>query len=223
MNDLVRLNTQDVSKAVPITDTFIISEKYQVAHLSVTKLIDKYKSDFEEFGKLVSFEMTLNKSQRTSKAYELNEGHFYLLVTYMKNTEIARFYKKEFIKAFLFQKKELQARTETRQLSKIVRVSMTDSINKQVKPGTFKNFAYGNYTKLVYKYLFGKTVKKLKEERNVPEKENLRNHLTIDELIKVQDLESQIATFIQFTDTLNKTDKEIYQLVVEHFKQPTLN
>lgn len=39
MNDLVRLNTQDVSKAVPITDTFIISEKYQVAHLSVTKLI----------------------------------------------------------------------------------------------------------------------------------------------------------------------------------------
>ena len=71
--DLVSLNTQDVSKAIPVTTTIIISEKYGITNLSVTKLIDKYKEDFEVFGKLVSFQMTSDNSQRSFKSYELNE------------------------------------------------------------------------------------------------------------------------------------------------------
>ena len=218
--ELVRLNTQDVSKAIPVTTTIIISEKYGITNLSVTKLIDKYKEDFEVFGKLVSFQMTSDNSQRSFKSYELNEEQFYLLVTYMKNTEIARKYKIEFIKAFSFQRKELLARVNTRHLGKPKRLNLTDSIRDCVTDeSNFKKFAYSNYSKLVYKKVLGKDVKKAKEERGLKEKDNLRDFLTIEELEKVQDLESKIATYIEFTDNNGKTDKEIYQDVKTYIEK----
>ena len=95
-----------------------------------------------------------------------------------------------------------------------VRKNLTDTIKKCVTDeGNFKNWAYSTYSKLVYKKVLGKDVKKAKIERNVKEKENIRDYLTIEELEKVQDLESKIATFIEFTDTSNMTDKEVYAMV----------
>lgn len=214
MNELVQLSTQDVSKAVPLTDTGTIAKLYEVEHLSITKLIDKYIPDFQEFGNLMSFQMTPEKGQRTAKAYYLNEEQFYLLVTFMKNTEIARKAKVQFVKAFSFQRKELLARTETRKIGKAARLSITDAIKYHISPnGNFKKFAYGNYTKLVYKRVLGKDVKRSKAERNCSPQDNLRDYLTIEELDRVQELESKIAGFIEVSDTEGKDDKQIYQMV----------
>ena len=219
MNELVRLTTQDVGKGIPITDTLIIAEKYQVSHKSVTNIIRKYKKDFEEFGVLEHFKNALETKKETM-IFLLNEQQFYLLVTYMKNTEIARFYKKEFVKAFMFQRKELTARLQTRHISVFVRKNLTDTIKKCVTDeGNFKNWAYSTYSRSVYKKVLGKDVKKAKAERNVKEKENIRDYLTIEELEKVQDLESKIATFIEFTDTSNMTDKEVYAMVKSHIEK----
>ena len=38
-------------------------------------------------------------------------------------------------------------------------------------------------------------------------------------LEKIQDLESKIATFIEFTDTNNMTDKEVYAMVKAHIEK----
>ena len=216
MNELVQLTTQDVSKAIPVTNSSVISKLYEVEHLSITKLIDKYEKDFEEFGELTSFQMTPEKGQRTVKAYCLTEDQFFLLVTFMKNTDIARKAKVQFVKAFSFMKKELLARTETRKIGKVARLSITDAIKNHVSPdGNFKKFAYGNYSKLVYKRVLGIDVKHAKELRKVPENGNLRDYLTIEELDKVQSLESKIAGFIEISDTTGKDDKQIYKMVKE--------
>lgn len=213
MNDLVQLTTQDVTNAVPITNSLIVSKLYQVEHLSITKLIDKYKADFEEFEKLTSFQMTLESGQRTVKTYNLNEDQFFLLVTFMKNTDIARKAKVQFVKAFSIIKKELQARSETRFIGKAIRHSLTDAIKNHMEDGTnSKKFAYGNYTKLVYKRILGMDVKKAKELRKAGQG-NLRDFLTMEELEKVQALESKIAAFIEISDTEGKDDKQIYAMV----------
>ena len=218
--ELVRLNTQDVSKAIPVTNSLIISEKYGVSHKSVTNILRKYKKDFEEFGELEHFKNALENATRETMVFNLNEEQFYLLVTYMKNTEIARKYKIEFIKAFSFYKKELLVRINTRHLVKEKRLNLTDSIKNCVTDdGNFKKFAYSTYSKLVYKKVLGKDVKKSKEERGLKEKNNLRDFLTIEELEKVQDLESKIATYIEFTDNNGKTDKEIYQDVKTYIEK----
>ena len=212
--ELVRLNTQDVSKAIPITDSKIISEKLSLSHHSVTRLIRKYEFDFNQFGQ-VGFEI-----QGKEKIYFLNEPQFTLLVTYFKNTDLIREYKIKFVKAFMFMKNELMNRTETRNIVKAKRKELTDTIKNCVTDeGNFKKFAYSTYSKLVYKKVLGKDVKKAKEERGLKEKDNIRNFLTIEELEKVQELESKIATYIEFTDNSNKTDKEIYQDVKNYIEK----
>lgn len=213
MNELVQLSTQDVSKAVPLTTSLRVAELYNVEHKAVQQLLTKYAKDFEEFGK-VPFEMTPFASGQKGKIFFLNEEQFYLLVTYMKNTDIARRAKIEFVKAFSRAKKELLARTETRKIGKAARLSITDAIKDHVSSdGNFKKYAYGNYTKLVYKRVLGKDVKRSKAERKCPESGNLRDYLTIEELDRVQELESKIAGFIEVSDTEGKDDKQIYQMV----------
>lgn len=213
MNEIVSLTTADVSRAIPVTNSKIVAEKYEVQHATVSRLINKYEDDFSELGK-VGFEIRPSTRGQSEKVYFLTEDQFFLLVTYMKNTEIARRAKIEFVKAFSKAKKELLARTETRKIGKAARLSITDAIKYHVSPeGNFKKFAYGNYSKLVYKRVLGMDVKKAKEARKVPEGGNLRDFLTIEELDKVQDLESKIAGFIEVSDTDGKNDKEIYQMV----------
>ena len=108
---------------------------------------------------------------------------------------------------------------ETRHIGIIARRSLTDAIKNYVTDESkFKSFAYSTYSKLVYKKVLGKTVKKIKEERNLKVEDNLRNFLTIIELEKVQELESKIATYIEFTDNSDKTDKEIYNEVKKYIE-----
>lgn len=214
MNEIVSLTTADVSRAIPVTNSKIVAEKYEVQHATVSRLINKYENDFSELGK-VGFEIRPSTRGQSEKIYTLTEDQFFLLVTYMKNTDIARRAKIEFVKAFSKAKKELLARTETRKIGiKVGRLSLTDSIQGHVSPiGNFKKYAYGNYTKLVYKRVLGMDVKHAKEARGVPESGNLRDYLTIEELDLVQDLESKIAGFIEVSDTDGKDDKQIYQMV----------
>jgi len=213
MNEIVQLTTADVSRAIPVTSSKTVAAYYKVQHATVTKLVKRYESDFNEFGK-VGFEIRPSSRGQSENVYWLNEEQFYLLVTYMKNTEAARRAKIAFVKAFSFAKKELLARTQTRQIGKAARLSITDAIRGHVSPeGNFKKFAYGNYTKLVYKRVLGMDVKKAKEARRVPEGGNLRDYLSIEELDKVQELESKIAGFIEVSDTAGKDDKQIYQMV----------
>ena len=115
MNELVQLTTQDVTKAVPVTNSKIIAEMYEVEHHTVTRLLRKYQTDFEEFGK-VGFEIQSVESGQSDKTYLVNEDQFFLLVTFMKNTDIARKAKVQYVKAFSTIKKELQARSETRHI-----------------------------------------------------------------------------------------------------------
>lgn len=222
MNELVKLSTQDVSRAIPITDSITVSKLYEVSHHAIQQLIKKYEPDFNEFGK-IAFEMRPLESGQNEKCYYLNEDQFYLLVTFMKNTDIARKAKVQFVKAFSFQKKELLARSETRHIGKAARLSITDSIRDHVQDGTnFKKFAYGNYTKLVYKRILGMDVKKAKELRRVPENGNIRDFLTMPELEQVQALESKIAAFIEISDTEGKNDKAIYAMVKAYIDKTTV-
>lgn len=158
--------------------------------------------------------MTRDNSQRSSRAYELNEMQFSLLVMYMKNTAIAREYKIKFVEAFFLMKNELQARQETRHIGVNVRKSLTDSIKENVNDeGNFKNYAYSNYSKLVYKKVLGKQVKKAKEDLGLSKNDNIRNYLTIEQLEEVQKLESKIAMYIETLKDMSLSDKETYEKI----------
>jgi phage regulator Rha-like protein len=216
MNELVRMSTQEISKGIPVTDSLIVSERFEVSHLSVLRLIEKYSDDISQFGKLTVFQIP-RVSQREHRAYELNEQQFSLLVMYMKNTKIAREYKMKFVKAFYFLRNEMFARQELRQLGKHVRKSLTDTIqDKLSEEGNFKHFAYSNYSKLIYKKVLGCTVKNYKEINNIAEGKNIRDFISIEQLEQIQEIESKIAAYIEMRTDLTKNDKEVYEEVKKY-------
>ena len=220
MNELVRLTTQDVGKGIPITDTLIVSEVFGIEHKSLLKLIKSYEKEIKSINEIRDFKSTIGNSRKQTTAYELTEEQFSFLITLTRNNEKTVKFKLLFVKEFFKMKKELTARLQTRHIGINARKSLTDTIKNCVTDeGNFKNWAYSTYSKLVYKKVLGKDVKKAKAERNVKEKENIRDYLTIEELEKVQDLESKIATFIEFTDTNEMNDKEIYNMVKSHIEK----
>ena len=218
MNDIVSLTTADVSRAIPVTTSIAVAETFKKTHKSVLKATRSLINDLTDGRKMepiyfVQETEYTDKMGRIQSQFIMNEQFFTLLAMGFTGQKALEF-KTLYIKEFTRLRSELLARVETRAIGKAARLSITDAIKDHVSPeGNFKKFAYGNYTKLVYKRVLGMDVKKAKEARKVPEGGNLRDFLTIEELDKVQDLESKIAGFIEVSDTDGKNDKEIYQMV----------
>lgn len=220
MSDLVQLTTQDVSKAIPITTSLIIAEKFEKRHdhvlRDIRELYQRLKEtlshdDFSllKIGETKRFDVQ-NKEQTY---YEVNED-FFLMLVMGYNGKNALNFKMQFIKAFKFMRNELQVRAETRHISKSVRKLLTETIKNNLDEGNFKSFAYSNYTKLIYKKLFGKTVKELKDIKKVPEHGNIRDYFTIEQIQQIQDIESNIATIIEYEKS--EDDKIVYQKIKDY-------
>lgn len=86
----------------PATDSHIIAEGTGSQHGSVIRLIRDNVSDFEEFGgvgfQIRPFETAGGRQERTVAI--LNREQAMLLMTYMRNNEIVRDFKKRLIRAF---------------------------------------------------------------------------------------------------------------------------
>ena len=84
------------------TTSILIAEGLEVEHRAIIQLIRKHQPDLEEFGR-VAFEMRAFGTGGGVQAREiadLNERQATLILTYAKNTEIARTFKKRLVKAF---------------------------------------------------------------------------------------------------------------------------
>lgn len=155
MQELVTLKGNDV-----FTDSLIISRGTGNKHHAIQQLISKYELDFLEFGK-VAFEMRPLESGQSTKVYLMNEEQATLLLTYMKNTEKIRTFKKNLVSEFykmrrFILERQAQAWIETRQAGKLTRKAETDTIQKLVEyaksqGSTHADMLYMTYSKLANK------------------------------------------------------------------------
>lgn len=95
MYELVEMKDNDI-----FTTSKIIADGTNNKHHSMTAIIQKYESDFAEFGK-VRFEMEPLKSGQKEKVYLLNEEQATLLMTYLRNNEVVRKFKKIWFSSFI--------------------------------------------------------------------------------------------------------------------------
>ncbi len=97
MTDLVTL-----SGDTAVTCTLAISEGTGTQHKNVLDLVRTYHEDLEEFGR-VAFEthpFTTAGGIQTREVAQLNEQQATLLLTYMRNSQIVRSFKKSLVRAF---------------------------------------------------------------------------------------------------------------------------
>jgi len=129
----------------PYTTSEIIAEGATVQRRTIDRLILAHKADFEEFGVLrfeISKPLAGSKGGRPETIYQLNEQQATLLMTYLKNTETVRAFKKELVRQFYAMRDELARRRELRAIGKPVRRSLTDALRDSGEVDRMHGHAY---------------------------------------------------------------------------------
>ena len=195
MDNIVFLEPNKIDSE-PFTTSDVIAEFAGVNHHAIQQMISKYEKDLCEFGK-VAFEMRPLPESRTKQSilvYHLNEQQATLLMTYLKNTERVRAFKKELVRQFYAMRQELLKRQTGRAELKPIRRELTDMI-KDREPDD--QWAYKKYTDLAYKSSIGKNAAQLRRERDAPKKAKAVDYLTSDEIAAVAKRQNQIAVLLE--------------------------
>ena len=161
MNELVQIKNIKGIEDI-FTDSKIIADKTKYKHDSITKILRRYKNDFEEFGPMDTMSVGKNGTRDYLKLYLLNEQQATLLMTYLENNPIIRKFKIELVKEFFLMRQFLREKQssewkETRIKGKLSRRDETDVIMTKLIPLAIsqgsKNAGklYMAYSKLVNK------------------------------------------------------------------------
>lgn len=174
------------------------------SHEAVLKLITKYSDDFLEFGNL-SYDLKSGiHENRATKIILLNEEQATLLMTYLRNSEITRKFKKELVKQFYAMRKfllEKQSKlwNDTRIANKENRLKETDVIKLLVdyakeQGSTHSDKLYMTYTKLAKSVIDGN-----------------RDNVTVSDLNNLTLVESIILQTIRIDMSMGMHYKDIYK------------
>ena len=186
------------SRLEPYTTADVVAEYAGIKHKTVNRLIQQHEKDLEDFG-LLRFEMEAVERTRGikyQKKYYLNEQQATLLITYLKNTEPVRAFKKCLVREFFKARQELAKREAQRAVKAPIRHSLTDAIRDSGENERMHGQAFSTYTNLIYKTAIGKSAKQLRRENGLPPHSNVVALLTSQELSEVTRREAQVCTLL---------------------------
>lgn len=154
-NDLVKLKGNDA-----FTDSLVIANGTGNKHKNVKELIQKYKSEMDDFGTL----SVLNGEStggRPEEFYLLNEQQASFLITLLRNTKQVVSFKKELVRQFYEMRRFiLQRQTddwkETRKTGKLTRKTETDTLKRLVEHASAQGSSNPNRLYTVYSTLANK-------------------------------------------------------------------
>lgn len=193
----------------PYTTSEIIAEVTGIKRRTLNRLIQSHMEDLEEFGK-VRFEiapLTGSKTGQSITVYRLNEQQTTLLMTYARNTETVRAFKKELVKQFYAMRSLLLERNspiwqDTRTLTKEVRRQETDVIRELV------DYAHAQGSQHAVKYYT--SISKLANKAAGIDDRDLAH---VGQLTALMLIERVIADEIRANIAAQKPYKEIYASV----------
>lgn len=130
----------------------------------------------------------INAQNKKQPMYYITRDGFTLLVMGYTGEKAMRF-KEAYIRQFNAMEKALIGKIKEREKGIAVRQALTKAIQQSNENERMHGHAYSTYTDIVYKVVFGKTAKQLREEYGITKKDNLRDYFNADEISKVQSVE----------------------------------
>ncbi len=213
MKDIIVIHRNE-----PRVSSWLLKDGFQVEHRAIVRLINKYRSEFEEFGVIATeLQKPLSRAGgRPVDAFLLNEEQALYLGTLLKNTDHVRLYKRVLVHEFsrmkkmLIQVKANQQNTEyleRRKAGKLIRREETDVIQRFVEYAESQGSQnahryYSNITTMENKSLF-LIAQKYPNNRAIMDVQQLSVIGTADQIV-ARNLELGMA------DELNY--KAIYQM-----------
>lgn len=216
-NDLIPVYQNE--KQERLVDARELHEFLEVGRDFTTWIKDKInKYDFiENYDYAVVFtksgENSLGGRPRTDYILQMDMAKEVAMVENNERGKQVRRYFIEVEKRYREVKAQEQKRIIQREAGKVVRNMLTDTIKERIPDSPNKHFMYPNYTRLIYKILFNKTVSELRAERGLSKKDNLREHFNTDELKEIQALENTVTGLIN----LGMGYKEIKEILNQRY------
>lgn len=183
-------------KSEPYTTSKVIAECGGQEHRAIRQLIESHKKELQEFGR-VTFEMIpleTNGGVQEIKVYKLNEEQATFLITLMRNTPQVVLFKKNLVKQFYSMRQELQRRALEREAEINHRRELTAKIQSLLGNDQHKYIAF---TEMLYKTVFGKSAKELREYYGIDKKITPKDFMAPEDLQRLRVAEQKAVTMLE--------------------------
>lgn len=194
---VITMQLVEINKLDLVTTSAAIADGVKREHDTIIKLIDRNKDDLEEFGK-VGFEIRAGYNNAKVRVAMLNEQQTTLLITYMRNNDVVRSFKKRLVAEFFRMRGALAAKKMDRNSARLEYKPMTDAIKhereaqgKQISPHHFSNEA-----DLINRLALGMTSAKFRVHHEIGKKEAIRDYLTPEQIHCITDLQRANTVFL---------------------------
>lgn len=216
----------EIKKLDLVTNTSAIAEGVGRDHDTIIKLVDRNKSDLEEFGG-VGFEIrTLDTKggKQKQRVALLNEQQTTLLITYMRNNEVVRAFKKRLVAEFFTMRSALAKKKMDRNSARLEYKPMTDAIKhereaqgKQIAPHHFSNEA-----DLINRLALGMTSAKFRVHHEIGKKEPIRDYLTPEQIHCITELQRANTVFISMGWEFEQRKEVLRGMFERNHRQPLI-
>lgn len=189
--EVMRINKEEVTVVTSID----VAATFEKEHKRVLQDIRELQCS-EEFGRhnfvLSSYVNNQNKSQ---PMYHITRDGFTLLVMGYTGEKAMKF-KEAYIRQFNAMEKILIGKIREREKGIAVRQALTNALQQSQENDRMHGHAYSTYTNVIYKAVFGKDAKHLREDYGITKKDNLRDYFSAEELNAVQSVEMIVSGLV---------------------------
>lgn len=189
--EIKKMNREEVVTCTSLD----IAETFEKEHKNVLKDIRELECS-EEFGRL-NFEQSyyINSQNKKQPLYYMTKDGFTLLAMGYSGEKAMRF-KEAYIRQFNAMEKALIGKMKEREKGIAVRQALTNTLQRSQENERMHGHAYSTYTNAIYKAVFGKNAKQLREEYGMGSQDNLRDRFSVEELSAVQSMEMLVSGLI---------------------------
>jgi Rha family phage regulatory protein len=173
-----------------------VAETFGKRHSDVLRDIENLDCslDFRERNFAFS-KYSVENNRKTYPMYYMTRDGFTILVMGYNGDRAMKF-KEGYIRQFNAMEKALIGKIREREKGIAVRQALTNTLKQSEENERMHGHAYSTYTNVIYKAVFGKNAKQLREEYGANDKANLRDFFSEEDLRIVQSKEMLVSGLI---------------------------
>lgn len=139
----------------------------------------------------------VNSQNKKQPMYYVTRDGFTLLAMGYTGEKAMKF-KEGYIRQFNAMEKLLIGKIKEREKGIAVRQAFTKAIQQSSENERMHGHAYSTYTDVIYKSIFGKNAKQLREDFGISRKENMRDYFSEEDLVKIQNAEMLVSALVGY-------------------------
>lgn len=191
--EIAKLNKEEVT----VVTSLDVAETFGKEHARVLRDIRELEcSDEFRLGNFAESSYTNSQNKKQPMYFITRDGFTLLVMGY--TGEKAMKFKEGYIRQFNAMEKALIGKMREREKGIAVRQALTNALKESNENERMHGHAYSTYTNVIYKSIFGKSAKQLREAYGIDKKTNLRDCFSEEELKAVQSAEMLVSSLINY-------------------------